>query len=224
MDCFSLPPFPFLRRFLPSPMMRKSSSTATLAIFPANSSSTSLTLTDLKVSLLGLDFAAMYSSKVMVLSGSSSSTCSTSSAFLSSTSWPSGALAASWPSTTAPSARLASFLSDPQLRAPPPPFLVSLPRPVPERRSYARLPSRVAWRAPRPPLVLRSLLGLWRLPSSFFLAGWVGAAADFLPASFFLGWVALGLAPSSPESSRAAKKFPAGIVKVWEARSGVRER
>merc|ERR1719276_769885 len=62
------------------------------------------------------------------------------------------------PSSIFPSIFLASALSDPQFLAPPPPFLISFPLPVPLRRSYARFPSLGGLRPPRPCFVLRSLL------------------------------------------------------------------
>ena len=65
-----------------------------------------------------------------------------------------------------------SFRSEPQLRGPPPPFLSSRPRPVPERRRlYEHFSSRGATRHPRPLFVLDgSARGAFSITGCSYLA------------------------------------------------------
>jgi hypothetical protein len=157
----------------PPPMTRKSSVTASLGLTLAKAFSTCRSWTGAKsadsasccflrsryssydsvVSSGGADVVSSTSSS----SSSSAAAASSSGSSFSETSAGAGSAVPSF-SSTLPAACRASFLSLPQFRAPPPPFLISFPRPVPLRRSYARFPSRGGARPPRPNLVLRSLL------------------------------------------------------------------
>mmetsp|Transcript_16248 Transcript_16248/g.37422 ORF Transcript_16248/g.37422 Transcript_16248/m.37422 type:complete len:239 (-) Transcript_16248:374-1090(-) len=114
--------------FLPPPMtMKASSSPLAATAFPSNSF-----LTSRKAASSFLPLLAMYSARVMVLSSTSGLA---SSAGTSGFSLPSVAGATSSFSLMRPSAFLASSFAFPQFLAPPPPFLISFPRPVPLRRS-----------------------------------------------------------------------------------------
>jgi len=142
-------------------MTRKSSSLAfSFALTLANSFSTLRSLGGASrpdaAAASSCCFFFMYSSYDMVLSsfgGSPASAPSVASSLSAVALTPPFSTSAS---STEPSFFRASSLSEPQFLAPPPPFLISFPRPVPDRRSYWRFPSLAGARPPLPCFVFLS--------------------------------------------------------------------